>query len=179
MRRWTSPAGPNEAELQIHAYRLQYGIESYAIVRPSNVYGPGDNFDPETSHVIPALIRKCVEARRSGEAFVEAWGTGNASREFLYVEDCADGVLRATASYDESEPVNIGTGSDLTIRELAEKIAGVVGFRGTFIYDTSKPDGTPQKLLDVKKLKALGWNEAVTLDQGLIETYADFVRTLA
>ena len=107
--------------VQSQSYRQQYGFNSIFLL-PANLYGPGDNFDLETSHVIPALIRKCIEARESGAAFVEAWGTGNASREFLYVEDCAEGVLRAAASYDESEPVNIGTGSEITISELVQLI---------------------------------------------------------
>lgn len=169
-------------------FNRQYGTQWLAAM-PTNLYGPGDNYDLNNSHVLPALLRKMHEARATNKSEVVLWGSGQPRREFLYVDDLANALV-FLSSLDDAifaklvDPVrcpiiNIGTGSDLTIRELAEKIAGVVGFRGTFIYDTSKPDGTPQKLLDVKKLKALGWNEAVTLDQGLIETYADFVRTLA
>src|SRR5256712_9032959 len=139
--------------VQSQAYREQYGFNSIFLL-PANLYGPGDNFDLESSHVIPALIRKCVTAREQGAPFVEAWGTGNASREFLYVDDCAEGVLRAAALYDESEPVNIGTGSEITISELLQLIARLTRFEGEIRWQTDRPDGQPRRRLDASR--ALG-----------------------
>jgi len=156
--------------VQSQGYRQQYGYNSIFLL-PANLYGPGDNFDPESSHVIPALIRKCVEARNSGAAFVEAWGTGNASREFLYVEDCADAVLRAAALYDESEPVNIGTGSEIKISELMQLIARLTGFAGEIRWQHDKPDGQPRRRLDVSRaLDKFGFRAQVPFETGLRKT---------
>jgi GDP-L-fucose synthase len=134
--------------VQSQSYRQQYGFNSIFLL-PANLYGPGDNFDPETSHVIPALIRKCVEARENRDSYIDVWGTGNASREFLYVEDCAEGILRATINYDEGEPVNIGTGNEIRIAELVNLIATLTGFAGEIRWQADKPDGQPRRSLDV------------------------------
>jgi len=134
--------------VQGQGYRQQYGFNTIFLL-PANLYGPGDNFDPETSHVIPALIRKCIEARDAGSPFIEAWGTGNASREFLYVADCAEAVLGAAANYDEDQPVNIGTGSEITISELVHTIARLTRFEGEIRWQHDKPDGQPRRRLDV------------------------------
>ena len=156
--------------VQSQSYREQYGYNSIFLL-PANLYGPGDNFDPESSHVIPALIRKCVEARNSGAAFVEAWGTGNASREFLYVEDCADAVVRAAAQYDESEPVNIGTGSEIKISELLQMIARLTRFEGEIRWQHDKPDGQPRRRLDVSRaFDKFGFQAQVPFAEGLRRT---------
>jgi GDP-L-fucose synthase len=156
--------------VQSQSYRQQYDFNSIFLL-PANLYGPGDNFDPETSHVIPALIRKCIEARCSREAFVEAWGTGNASREFLYVDDCAAGVLSAAAGYDGSEPVNIGTGSEIKISELLQIIARLTRFEGEIRWQHDKPDGQPRRRLDVSKaLEKFGFQAQVSLEEGLRRT---------
>ncbi len=156
--------------VQSQAYREQYGFNSIFLL-PANLYGPGDNFDLETSHVIPALIRKCVEAQRGGAPFIEAWGTGQASREFLYVEDCAEGILRAAALYDESEPVNIGTGSEIKIRDLAELLARLTGFTGEVRWQADKPDGQPRRSLDATRaLEKFGFRARVPLEEGLRRT---------
>lgn len=156
--------------VQSQSYRQQYDFNSIFLL-PANLYGPGDNFDLESSHVIPALIRKCSEARERGAAFVEAWGTGNASREFLYVEDCAEGVLRAAARYDESEPVNIGTGSEIKISELLEAIAHLTRFKGEIRWQHDKPDGQPRRRLDVSRaFEKFGFRAQVPLEEGLRRT---------
>jgi GDP-L-fucose synthase len=156
--------------VQSQSYRQQYGYNSIFLL-PANLYGPGDNFDLESSHVIPALIRKCVAARMSGADFVEAWGTGNASREFLYVEDCADAVLRAAADYDESEPVNIGTGSEIKISELLQIISRLTRFEGEIRWQHNRPDGQPRRRLDVSRaLDKFGFRAQVPLEQGLRRT---------
>ncbi|MEP6819694.1 MAG: GDP-L-fucose synthase [bacterium] len=156
--------------VQSQSYREQYGYNSIFLL-PANLYGPGDNFDPESSHVIPALIRKCVEARKSGAPFVEAWGTGNASREFLYVEDCADAVVRAAAKYDESEPVNIGTGSEIKISELLQMIARLTRFEGEIRWQHDKPDGQPRRRLDVSRaFDKFGFRAQVPFEEGLRRT---------
>jgi len=134
------------------AYRKQYGMNIIYLL-PVNLYGPRDNFDPESSHVIPALIRKFTEAVRKDEKQVIVWGTGNASREFLYVEDAAEGILAATEKYDKPEPVNLGTGQEITIKQLAHLIARLSGFKGQIIWDTTKPDGQPRRCLDISKAK--------------------------
>ena len=152
------------------AYRRQYG-SSYISAMPTNLYGPGDNFDLASSHVVPALMRKIDAAKRSEAGTVEIWGSGTPRREFLYVDDLADGCLHLLRHYDGYEHVNIGVGWDLTIRELAETIAKVIGYRGGFAYDRSKPDGTPQKLLDVSRLTALGWRARTGLEEGLRLSY--------
>ena len=156
--------------VQSQSYREQYGFNSIFLL-PANLYGPGDNFDLESSHVIPALIRKCVEAREAGKLFVEAWGTGNASREFLYVSDCAEGILRAAAKYDESEPVNIGTGSEIKISELLQLISRLTRFEGDIRWQSDKPDGQPRRSLDVSRAyEKFGFRARVTLEEGLRKT---------
>jgi len=151
-------------------YNRQYGT-NFIGVMPTNLYGPNDNFDLETSHVLPALIRKCHEAKVSNKREVVIWGTGSPRREFLHVDDLADACLYLMVNYDGREIVNIGVGEDLTIRELAEMIAGVIGFKGKLRFDTSKPDGTPQKLLDVSRLNNLGWQAKISLEEGIRRTY--------
>jgi len=156
--------------VQSQSYRQQYGFNSIFLL-PANLYGPGDNFDPETSHVIPALIGKCVEARRSGAAFIEAWGTGNASREFLYVEDCAEGVMRAAAEYNESEPVNIGTGNEIKISDLLHLIARLTRFEGEIRWQHDKPDGQRRRRLDVTRaFEKFGFQAQVPFEEGLRQT---------
>ncbi len=156
--------------VQSQSYRQQYGYNSVFLL-PANLYGPGDNFDLQSSHVIPALIRKCVEAREQGAPFVEAWGTGNASREFLYVSDCADGILRAAAQYNESEPVNIGTGSEIKISELLQLIARLTRFEGEIRWQNDKPDGQPRRRLDVSRaLEKFQFTATVALEEGLRRT---------
>jgi GDP-L-fucose synthase len=157
--------------VQIQSYRRQYGA-SYISAMPTNLYGPGDNFDLQTSHVLPALIRRFHEARRDGAPEVTLWGSGTPRREFLHVDDLAAACAVLLRSYDADEPVNVGCGEDLTIRELAETVRDVVGYEGTIAWDTDKPDGTPRKLLDVSRLTSLGWKPDVTLRDGIAETYA-------
>jgi GDP-L-fucose synthase len=151
-------------------FNRQYGT-NFIGVMPTNLYGPNDNFDLETSHVLPAMIRKCHEAKVSNKREVVIWGTGSPRREFLHVDDLADACLYLMVNYDGREIVNIGVGEDLTIRELAEMIAGVIGFKGKLRFDTSKPDGTPQKLLDVSRLNNLGWQAKISLEEGIRRTY--------
>ena len=153
------------------AYRRQYGFNAISLM-PTNLYGPGDNFDLETSHVIPALIRKFHEAKVEGRPHVVVWGTGKPRREFLHVDDLADAALFLIENYDGEEIVNVGVGEDVSIRELAELIRDVVGFKGEIVFDTTKPDGTPRKLLDVSRLHALGWRASIPLRKGLEQTYA-------
>jgi GDP-L-fucose synthase len=156
--------------VQAQAYRQQYNFNTIFLL-PANLYGPGDNFDLESSHVIPALIRKCIEAREQRAAFVEAWGTGNASREFLYVDDCAEAVRRAAALYDESEPVNIGTGSEIKISELLQLIARLTGFEGEIRWQSDKPDGQPRRRLDVSRaFEKFGFQARTSLEEGLRKT---------
>jgi GDP-L-fucose synthase len=138
---------------------------------PTNLYGPGDNFDLETSHVLPAMIRKFAEAKDSGAPSVQLWGTGTPRREFLHVDDVASACVALLERYDEPEPVNIGVGEDISIRELAELVASVVGYDGALEFDTSRPDGTPRKLLDVSRIQALGWKAEIGLRDGLESTY--------
>ena len=157
--------------LNIQAVRRQYGLP-WISAMPTNLYGPNDNFSPEGSHVLPALIRRYDDAAKSGSWSVTNWGTGTPRREFLHSDDMADAVLHLLEHYDGPEQVNVGTGSDLTIREIAEMIAGIVGFEGETEWDTSKPDGTPQKLLDVSKLAEAGWTSKIPLDEGLERTVA-------
>jgi len=155
--------------LQIQAIRRQYGLP-WISAMPTNLYGPGDNFSPKGSHVLPALIRRYDEAAQSGAASVTNWGTGTPRREFLHVDDMAEACLHLLEHYDGPDQVNVGTGSDVTIREIAETIARVVGFTGTTEWDTDKPDGTPQKLLDVSKLAQAGWTAKIGLEDGLRST---------
>ena len=152
------------------AYRKQYGFDAISAM-PTNLYGPGDNFDLENSHVLPALIRKFHEAKEAGEANVTVWGTGSPRREFLHVDDLADACVFLMQNYSSPEIVNVGWGRDISIAELAEKVRGIVGFEGEIVYDTSKPDGTPRKLLDTARLAALGWAPSIALEDGIAETY--------
>ncbi|MET7413500.1 GDP-L-fucose synthase family protein [Streptomyces rubiginosohelvolus] len=157
--------------VQTQSYRRQYGA-SYISAMPTNLYGPGDNFDLETSHVLPALIRRFHEARRDGAPEVTLWGSGSPRREFLHVDDLAAACVSLLEAYDGDEPVNIGCGEDLTIRELAEIVRDVTGYEGRIAWDTSKPDGTPRKLLDVTRLNALGFTPKIPLRDGIARTYA-------
>jgi GDP-L-fucose synthase len=160
--------------VQLQSYRDQYGFNGIYLL-PVNLYGPGDNFDPESSHVIPALIRKMVEARDSGASRVVLWGTGTASREFLYVDDCARGILLAAERYEGPQPVNLGTGGEIRIAELARLIADVVGFRGELVYDSSQPDGQPRRCLDTSRARELfGFEARVAFRDGLKDTVAWF-----
>jgi len=157
------------------AYRDQYGC-NFISVMPTNLYGIGDNYHPENSHVLPALIRKFHEAKEGGKPAVTVWGTGTPKREFLYADDLADACVYLMLHYDGKELVNIGTGEDLTIRELAETIKEVVCYEGGLEFDSSKPDGTPRKLMDVSKLHSLGWKHSTGLKEGIVTAYADFLK---
>lgn len=152
------------------SYRREYGFNAISAM-PTNLYGPGDNFHPENSHVIPALMRRFHEARVQGAASVTIWGTGTPRREFLHVDDLADALFFLMQAYDGEEHVNVGTGQDVTIAELAGLMAEITGFTGTIGYDATKPDGTPRKLLDVSRLARAGWQAGITLRQGLADTY--------
>jgi len=166
--------------LQTQAVRRQYGLP-WISAMPTNLYGPNDNFSPKGSHVLPALIRRYDEAAHSGAASVTNWGTGTPRREFLHADDMADACLHLMEHYDGPDQVNVGTGSDVTIREIAETIARVTGYTGETEWDTSKPDGTPQKLLDVSKLAEAGWTASISLDEGMERTvawYRDHVDTI-
>lgn len=156
--------------IQVQSYRRQYGA-AYVSAMPTNLYGPGDNFDLATSHVLPALIRRFHEAERDGVPEVTLWGSGTPRREFLHVDDLASACALLLRGYDGDEPVNVGCGEDLTIRELAETVREVVGYRGAIGWDTSKPDGTPRKLLDVSRLRALGWRPRIALRDGVEAVY--------
>ena len=156
--------------VMLQAYRQQYGLNGIYLL-PVNLYGPGDNFDPRSSHVIPALIRKFVEARERGEQQVVVWGTGNASREFLYVEDCARGLVLAAEKYDDPDPVNLGAGMEITIRDLAEMVRRMVGFGGELVWDTAKPDGQPRRCLDTAQAaERFGFRARMGFEEGLGRT---------
>ena len=159
------------------AYRRQYGAPFYAAM-PTNLYGPGDNFDPLDSHVIPGLMRRIHEAKVQGAEEVTIWGTGTPRREFLYVDDLADACLFLMEQYDDPEIINVGVGEDLSIAELARLVVRVVGFQGRLTFDPSYPDGTPQKLLDVSRLSHMGWQAQTSLEIGLTETYGWFCQHL-
>jgi len=161
--------------VQAQAYRAQYGFNAIYLL-PVNLYGPRDNFDLESSHVIPALIRKCVEAKENNEEQIVLWGDGSPTREFLYVEDAAEGIVMATERYDGSEPVNLGTGEEISIRDLAEIIAGEVGFSGNIVWDTTKPNGQPRRCLDVSRAQRyFGFRAQQGLREGIAKTLAWFV----
>ncbi|MGK5529803.1 GDP-L-fucose synthase family protein [Streptomyces sp. URMC 129] len=160
---------------QVRSYRRQYG-RSYISAMPTNLYGPGDNFDPETSHVLPALIRRFHEAKRDGRAEVVLWGTGTPRREFLHSDDLARACLLLLREYDDESPVNVGCGEDLTIAELAATIADAVGYSGRVAWDPAKPDGTPRKLLDIGRLRKLGFAPRIPLARGVRETYDWWLR---
>jgi GDP-L-fucose synthase len=157
--------------VHVQAVRRQYGLP-WISAMPTNLYGPNDNFEPNSSHVLPALIRRYDEAVRSGAPSVTNWGSGSPRREFLHSDDMADACLHLLEHYDESEHVNVGSGTDVTIREVAETVASAVGFTGDTEWDRTKPDGTPQKLLDVSKLAHAGWRSKITLQEGLERTVA-------
>jgi GDP-L-fucose synthase len=166
--------------VQAQAYRDQYGFNAIYLL-PVNLYGPGDNVDPARSHVIPALIRKCVDACERGEDFIEAWGTGSASREFLYVDDAARGIVLAAERYDGREPINLGVGSEITIRDLTELIARLTGFTGEIRWDPSKPNGQPRRALDTSRAReAFGFTSSTSFEDGLratIDWYRDRLRS--
>jgi len=151
------------------AYRAQHG-RSFISAMPTNLYGPGDNFDLQSSHVLPALIRKAVEAKEAGAPSMAVWGSGTPRREFLYVDDLAEACLFLLEHVDEPGPINVGTGEDVTIRELAELVCRTVGYDGELVFDTSKPDGTPRKLMDVTRLAGLGWRATTSLEDGVART---------
>ena len=157
------------------AYRDEYGKSAISAM-PTNLYGPGDNFDPESSHALPGMITKFHRAKVKGEKEVVLWGTGSPRREWLYVEDLAEGLLMLLEKYDGREIVNVGVGEDSTIRELAEKVKKGVGFDGKIRWDESKPDGTPRKLLDVTKIRGMGWKPKVTIEDGITATYDWFLK---
>ncbi|HSK19862.1 MAG TPA: GDP-L-fucose synthase [Longimicrobiales bacterium] len=157
------------------AYRRQHG-DDFISVMPTNLYGPGDNFDLASSHVLPALIRRFHEAREAGAQEVVLWGTGSPRREFMHVDDLADACVYLMRHYDGEAPVNVGVGKDISIADLAAVVATVVGYRGAVSYDTSKPDGTPRKLLDVERLAALGWSPRIGLREGIESTYQWYLR---
>jgi GDP-L-fucose synthase len=159
------------------AYRKQHGFNAICLM-PTNLYGPGDNFDLETSHVLPALIRKIHEAKQTGAGTVEIWGTGSPRREFLYVDDLASAVVFLGSHYNEGDIINVGVGEDITIRDLAALVADCVGFGGGLRFDTSKPDGTPRKLLNTQRLQGLGWQPRWSLRDGIVATYAWYERQL-
>jgi len=141
---------------------------------PTNLYGPGDNYHPKNSHVIPALIRRAHEAKLSGAKNLSVWGSGTPRREFLNADDCADALVHVMKNYSDAETINIGSGTDMTIAELAQTICEVVGFEGELVFDTSKPDGTPRKLMSGAKLQTLNWSPKIALREGLAAAYADF-----
>jgi GDP-L-fucose synthase len=155
------------------AYRREFGFNAISLM-PTNLYGPGDNFDLQNSHVLPALIRRFHEAKVRGEETLSIWGTGTPRREFLHVDDLADAVIYLLENYDDEAIVNVGWGEDVTIRELAELVMSVAGYQGRLVFDSSKPDGTPRKLLDTTRLTALGWRPKIPLKAGIESTYAWF-----
>lgn len=158
--------------VQSQAYREQYGMHAIYLI-PVNLFGPGDNFDPRSSHVIPALIKKCVDAREAGQAEIEVWGTGNASREFIFVDDAAEGIVLAAAEYDAPEPVNLGVGDEITIRDLVALIVELTGFRGGVRWDPSRPDGQPRRALDTTRARdAFGFAAKTRFEDGLKATVA-------
>lgn len=167
-----APYGVAKKALLVHAQanRRQYGQRCIYLL-PTNLYGPGDKFNVAVSHVIPALIKKCIEAKERGEGYIDVWGSGTATREFLYVEDAADGILLASERYDGSEPVNLGSGHEVAIKDLAELIARLTGFGGELRWDTSKPNGQPRRLVDTTRAERLfGFTASTTLEEGLTET---------
>lgn len=158
----------------VQAYRKEYGYR-WTSAMPTNLYGPGDNFDLQSSHVLPALIRKFHEAQLTGAGTVTLWGTGKPKREFLHVDDLAKAVLFLLSNYDDPIAINVGSGIDVEIRELAEMISTIIGYKGETKWDTSKPDGTPRKLLDVSRINSLGWKSQITLQEGIRSTYRWYV----
>lgn len=159
------------------AYRRQYGRD-FISAMPTNLYGPGDNFDLKSSHVMPALLRKAHDAKRAEADSIEIWGTGSPRREFLHVDDLADACVFLMKTYSDAEHVNVGSGEDITILELVEKVCAAVGFDGTIIKDTTKPDGTPRKLMSADKLRAMGWSPSIALEDGIAATYRWFLENV-
>ncbi len=156
--------------VQAQAYRQQYGFKAIYLL-PVNLYGPGDNFDPATSHVIPALIKKCLDAKEAGQEEIVIWGTGKPTREYLYVENAAEGILLATEKYDEPDPINLGSGFEISIRDLVNLVVRLTGFRGQVVWDTSKPDGQPRRLFDNSKAeRAFGFRATTSFEEGLQKT---------
>ncbi len=159
------------------AYRKQHGRD-FISAMPTNLYGPGDNFNLESSHVMPALIRKAHEAKMNGLPDITIWGTGTPRREFLHVDDCADACVHLMKVYSGDSHVNVGSGEDLTIMDLAERVSRIVGYSGKIVCDLSKPDGTPRKLMDTERLRSLGWQPKIDLERGIRDAYEAFLRTL-
>ena len=159
------------------AYRAQYG-SNFISVMPTNLYGYGDNYDLQNSHVLPALLRKFHEAKENNASSVEVWGSGTPKREFLFADDLADACVHLMQNYDDADIVNIGTGEDISIMELAEAIKALTGFEGEIVWNTSQPDGTPRKLLDVTRLHSLGWKHSTSLQEGLQKTYKNYIDQL-
>lgn len=159
------------------ACRIQYGLD-FISAMPTNLYGPGDNFDLASSHVLPALIRKAHEAKQAGAASLTLWGTGEPRREFMHVDDCADALVFLMQAYSAAEPVNVGTGEDIPILDLARLVCAVVGFKGDIQHDLAKPDGTPRKLMSAARLQALGWRATIGLEDGVAQTYAWFLANI-
>jgi GDP-L-fucose synthase len=168
--------------VQLQAYREQYGLQGIYLI-PVNLYGPRDNFDVESSHVIPALVRKCWEAKQAREAELTAWGTGTATREFLYVEDAAEAIVLAAEKYDKPDPVNLGSGEEISIRELLERIREITGFEGAVRWDTTRPDGQPRRCLDTSRARQeFGWSARMRLEEGLrntVEWFAEQAQSAA
>jgi GDP-L-fucose synthase len=160
------------------AYRRQFGCD-FISAMPTNLYGPGDNYDLATSHVIPALIRKAHEAKLRGDGEFVIWGTGTPRREFLHVDDCADALVLVMRAYSDEEHINIGSGGDLPVIELARMVSDVIGFKGRIVYDLTKPDGTPRKLIETNKLRTLGWHPRIGLREGIADVYRDFLAHIA
>jgi len=160
------------------AYRRQHGCD-FISAQPANLYGPGDNFDLETSHVLPALIRKAHEAKQTGARTLSVWGSGMPLREFLHVDDLADALVFLARNYNAESPINVGSGRELSIRDLAHAVCAAVGFQGRLVFDSSKPDGTPRKLADSSKLGGLGWRPRITIEEGLASTYDWYLKTVA
>ena len=156
------------------AYRMQYGCD-FISVMPTNLYGPNDNYDLQNSHVLPAMIRKFHEAKTSHDESVTVWGTGSPMREFLHADDLAEACAYLMENYSEPQLINVGTGIDITIKELAETVSKIVGFEGKLVWDSTKPDGTPRKLMDVSKLHAQGWKHTINLPEGIALAYQDFL----
>lgn len=162
--------------VQAQAYRQQYGMNAIYLI-PVNLYGPGDNFDAESSHVIPALIRKCVEAKRDHRASITAWGTGNPTREFLHAADCAEGIVRAAELYDKPDPVNLGSGTEISIRDLVALVARLTGFEGEVLWDASQPDGQPRRRLDTSRAEQeFGFRARIGLEEGLRQSVEFFLK---
>ncbi len=164
--------------IQVQAHRRQHGVQ-WISAMPTNLYGPGDNFNPAVSHVLPSLMRRFHEAAVRGDDEVVLWGTGSPRREFMHVDDLASALVFLLENYDDAQTINVGVGTDVTIREVSETMADVVGFTGRIVQDTSKPDGTPRKLLDISRLTAMGWAPEVELREGLADTYRWFLANQA